>query len=198
MSKLQVYRELENEVLNCNRCDLGNCGFVDGQDPHVVGQGNLNSDIIFIAEAPGEQETIFKEPLTSAGVSGKLYEKALDYIGLKREDVFTTNVVACRPTGNRDPENWEIEKCRPFFERQIRLINPKLIVTFGRFAAQIFINNIKITKDHGRIKKSADFNVDIFPLCHPAYLQAYAPYSQREGFKRDLKSLRSIIRKNFK
>ena len=116
---------------------------------------------------------------------------------LTREDVFTSNIVACIPPGNRDPETCEINRCKPFFEKQIELINPKMIITFGRFAAQAFLNNIKITRDHGKLKKSATYNIDIFPLCHPAYLQAYAPIKQRQGFKQDLKTLRQIIKKGF-
>jgi len=197
MSRLQVYEQLRDDILSCQRCDLGSCGPVDGQDPHVVGQGSIDADIMFVAEAPGEQETIYRRPLTAEGKSGKLYERTLDFLELTRDQVFTTNVVACRPPDNRDPENWEVSRCRPLFERQLELVNPKLVVTFGRFAAQTFLNNIKITKDHGIIKRSEKYSVDVFPLCHPAYLQAYAPYKQRQGFKKDLKVLRSIIKKGF-
>lgn len=194
MNKLEIYEEFKNSVTNCNECDLG-CNPDEKEDPHVVGQGNVNADIMFIAEAPGEQETIHKRPLTPPGVSGKLYEKVLDHIGLTRDEVYTTNTVACRPPKNRDPEPWELNKCRVHLEKQIELVQPKLVVTFGRFAAQVFINNIKITKDHGKIQKSASYNVEVFPLAHPAYVKAYAPIKQREAFKKDIQVLRGIVEK---
>ena len=191
--KLKIYEELQKEVLSCEKCDLGCNGLVDGKDPHVMGQGSLDTKIMFIAEAPGEQETIYKKPLTPPGKSGKIYEKVLDYLGLKREDVYTTNVVLCRPPDNRDPEPYEVIRCKDYLERQLLLINPKIIITFGRFAAQNFINNFKITRDHGIIQKHEEYKVDIFPLYHPAYVGVYAPISKREEFKDDLKKLKKII-----
>jgi DNA polymerase len=174
------------------KCDLG-CGLVEGYDPHVTGQGNIDADIMFIAEAPGKQETIHKKPLVPPGASGKVYENILEFIGLTRQDVYTTNVVLCRPPKNRDPELYEVKKCRSYLERQIELVKPKLIVTFGRFAAQVFVNNIKITKDHGKIIKSKKFGVDVFPVYHPAYYKAYASISQRNEFKVDINKLKEIV-----
>lgn len=194
MDKLPIYNQIRDEISSCQKCDLGCNGPLDGQDPHVVGQGNLDAKIMFIAEAPGEQETIHRKPLTPPGVSGKLYEQVLDYLGLTRDQVYTTNTVACRPPGNRDPELWELNKCRDYLNRQIQLVQPKLVITFGRFAAQVFLNNVKITKDHGKLQKSASFNVDVFPLVHPAYVQAYAPLKQREAFKQDIKVLKGIVK----
>lgn len=191
--KLKIYEELQKEVLSCDKCDLGCNGLLDGKDPHVVGQGNLNADLMFIAEAPGEQETIYKRPLTPPGTSGKIYEKVLGYLNLKREDVYTTNVVLCRPPDNRDPEPYEIMKCKGYLERQISLVRPKIIITFGRFAAQNFINNFKITRDHGVIQRHEEYQVDIFPLYHPAYVGAYAPLAKRDEFKADLKKLKKML-----
>lgn len=130
----RIYSDLAQEVMKCARCDLG-CEKNEGYDPHVMGQGNPEADIMFMAEAPGLQETINSQPLTSTGTSGKMYEKVLKALGLTRDDVYTTNTVLCRPPNNRDPEPWEVRKCRGFLERQIELVSPKLVVTFGRFAA---------------------------------------------------------------
>ena len=195
MIKLPIYEELKKEILSCQKCDLCIEGKIDKLQAQVMGQGNLNADVMFIAQNPGENEVKNSQPLTSTGVSGKLYEQVLDYLGLTRDEVFTTNTVACHSPNNRDPEIWELNKCREYLQKQIDLVQPKLIVTFGRFAAQVFINKIKITQDHGKLHKSADYNVEVFPLAHPAYIKAYAPHTQREAFKKDIIKLRSIIDK---
>jgi len=198
MSKLEIYSTFNEEARVCCNCDLGKCGKLDGYDPHVVGQGNVNADLMFIAEAPGKQETIHKRPLTPPGTSGNVYENILKFIGFTRDDVYTTNVVLCRPPGNRDPELYEVKKCQPYLERQIKLVEPKLIVTFGRFAAQAFVNNFKITKDHGNIIRSEKYGINIFPVYHPAYYKAYASAKRRAEFKTDINKLKGIISKNFR
>lgn len=185
------------EAKKCTKCDLGCEKSLDGFDPHVVGQGNIDSDIIFMAEAPGLQETKFGRPLTPPGTSGKLYEKMLKALGLTREEVYTTNTVLCRPPKNRDPELWEVHKCKVHLEKQLEIVQPKLVVTFGRFAAQVLLGNFKITKEHGVLRKSEQFNVDVFPLYHPAYVAAYAPKEKKEEFKADVKILKEIL-KEFK
>ena len=195
VDKLKIYDEFKNNVKSCSKCDLGGAGLLDGFDPHVVGQGSLDADLMFIAEAPGKQETIHGVPLTPPGVSGKVYENILKFIGLTRDEVYTTNVVLCRPPGNRDPELYEVKKCRPYFESQIQLVNPKLIVTFGRFAAQAFLNNVKITKDHGKIIRSKKYDVNVFPIYHPAYYKAYASAKKRKEFKEDINKLKILVEK---
>ena len=191
--KLKIYEELAGEVLTCQKCDLG-CEKQKDVDGHVMGQGNLNATILVVAEAPGEQETIYKRPLTPPGTSGKMYEKVLAHLGLTREQVYTTNTVLCRPLDNRDPEPYEVARCRPYLDRQMALIKPKLIITFGRFAAQSFLNNFKITRDHGKIQKCEKYGVEIYPLYHPSYIAAYAPLSKRDEFKADVNKLKTIIK----
>ena len=194
VDKLKIYDEFKNEVTSCSKCDLG-IDSLEGFDPHVVGQGSLDANLMFVAEAPGKQETIHGVPLTPPGVSGKVYENILKFIGLTRSEVYTTNVALCRPPGNRDPEPYEVLKCKPYLERQIKLVNPKLIVTFGRFAAQAFLNKIKITKDHGKIMRSEKYNVDVFPVYHPAYYKAYASAEKRKEFKEDINKLKLFVEK---
>lgn len=192
--RLKIYKELEKDILECDACGLGSDGVVDGRDPHVVGQGNLDASIMFVAEAPGEQETIHKRPLTPPGKSGLKYEKVLSDLELSRDEVFTTNVVACRPENNRDPEMYEVRYCNPFFVRQLELVKPNLVVTFGRFAACAMLNlTIKITQDHGKVQWSNKFGVDVFPLYHPAYVTAYAKASHRAEFDRDVKKLKRLL-----
>jgi uracil-DNA glycosylase family 4 len=192
MDKISIYNDLVNEISACSECDLG-CSDLDGHNPHVAGQGNLDSKILFMAEAPGLQETIYRRPLTPPGTSGKIFENLLKFIELKREDVFVTNTVLCRPPKNRDPEIWEVHRCKKYFEKTLEIVQPKLIVSFGRFAATALLGNIKITKDHGKLVRSLQFDVDVFPLYHPAYIGAYAPSSKRLEFKEDVKKLKELI-----
>ena len=191
-TKLQIYDNLRTEIMKCTKCDLG-CESLDGHDPHVMGQGNLDAKILFMAEAPGMQETIFKRPLSPPGTSGKVFEKVLSALGLTRDDVYITNTALCRPPKNRDPEPWEVHKCKNYLRQQIALVRPKIVVTFGRFAAQSFINDFKITRDHGKMHKSTEFDLNIFPMYHPAYVAAYAPHDKREEFKQDVKTLKKIL-----
>lgn len=188
-----AYNELAREVANCKKCDLGCVDLLEGYDPHVMGNGGSDSGLMFIAEAPGLQETKHKCPLTPPGTSGKLYEKVLESLGVSRDEVYTTNTVLCRPPKNRDPEPWEVNKCKPYLIAQLNLVQPKLVVTFGRFAAQVMLGDFKITKEHGKIRRSELFNVDVFPLYHPAYVKVYAPEKVRKEFSNDIKKLKQIV-----
>jgi uracil-DNA glycosylase family 4 len=153
----------------------------------------LDAKIMFIAEAPGANEVLNQQPLTATGKSGAVYERVLKYLGLSRDQVYTTNTVLCRPPNNRDPEPYELAACQSLLQQQLELVKPKLIVTFGRFAASYFLGPFKMTKEHGKLKHSTKFNVDVFPLYHPAYVGCYASQQQREEFKRDLYTLRKTI-----
>lgn len=185
---------LYKEVKDCKKCDLGCEGQLDGHDVHVMGAGDPEkAEIMFVAEAPGLQETIHRRPLTPPGTSGKIYEKVLKALNLTRDDVWTTNTVLCRPEKNRDPELWEVHRCKQYLKRQLDIISPKLVVTFGRFAAQVFLGSFKITKEHGQLRRSESFGVDVFPLYHPAYIGAYAPQEKRAEFKQDVKLLKRMI-----
>lgn len=185
---------MEQEVLSCTKCDLGEPKLLDGYDPHVMGQGSVEAKIMFVAEAPGKQETISRQPLTTKGTSGSVYENILKHIGVAREDVYTTNTVLCRPPQNADPEPYQVKTCRDYLQRQVALVNPKLVVTFGKFASLAFLNKIKITQEHGKLVKSDKFDVMVYPIYHPAYYKAYASAKRREEFKRDINRLKGIVR----
>jgi len=187
------YKQICSDILGCSKCDLG-CDKLDGFNPRVAGCGNINSKIIFMAEAPGFNETQFGKPLIPPGTSGKKYEEVLRELGLTREQVYTTNSTHCRPPQNRDPLPWESLKCLEYIKREICLINPEIIVTFGRFAALTFLDSFKMTKDHGKLQVSTKFKeTSVFPLFHPAYIMAYAPHEKREQFKQDIKALKNIL-----
>lgn len=134
----------------------------------VPGEGNSQALIMFIGEAAGRNEAIQRRPFV--GVAGKLLNKELERNGYKREDVYISNVVKTRPPDNRDPLPEEIEAFRPFLDEEIEIIDPKLIVTLGRFSMGKFIPDVKISAIHGRLHK-VFFNGKtrfVLPFYHPA------------------------------
>lgn len=130
----------------------------------VFGEGNPDSEILFIGEAPGFYED--KEGRPFVGRSGKLLDKLIAEVGWKREDVYITNIVKRRPPDNRDPSPEEIAAYTPFLSKQIELINPKIISPLGRFAMNYFLPTAKISYDQGRLFWWGDRL--IIPLYHPA------------------------------
>lgn len=130
----------------------------------VFGEGNINCNILFIGEAPGEKEDETGRPFV--GRAGQLLTKSLEEIGLKREEVYITNIVKKRPPMNRDPLPEEIELYKPYLTTQIEIISPILIVTLGRFSMNYFLPDAKITKDQGKLFRVGNFF--IYPVLHPA------------------------------
>lgn len=193
MTKQEQYNQFREEALACKRCSLGE-DLIDGFDPHVIGQGSLDAKLMFVAEAPGKQEIIYKRCLTPPGKSGQIYEKMLVGLGLIREQVFTTNTLVCRPPNNRDPMPYECLECRHWLVRQLNLVRPRLVVSFGRFAGATFLSDFKITRDHGKVIQSSVFGVDVFPLYHPAYVGCYAQESKRKEFKKDVATLKQMLK----
>jgi DNA polymerase len=119
---------------------------------------------MFIGEAPGFHEDQQGRPFV--GAAGKFLEELLDSIGLVREDVFITNVIKCRPPGNRDPLPEEIEACKPYLDRQIELLQPELVVTLGRFSMARAFPKARISRIHGQPRKVG--GVIYYPMYHPA------------------------------
>jgi uracil-DNA glycosylase family 4 len=145
------------------------CPLKAGRTKLVFGSGNANADIMFVGEAPGAQED--KMGLPFVGPAGKLLEQLLGEIGLERKDVFINNTLMCRPPGNRDPLPEEIEECRPFLERRIELIEPKVICTLGNYATKLLTGSPRgITKVHGepQERELGGRTVTLYPLFHPA------------------------------
>jgi DNA polymerase len=146
-------------VHNCTRCSLHL-----ERTRAVPGEGDSHADIMLIGEGPGFHEDRQARPFV--GASGRLLEKLLADIGYKRQDVFIANVVKCRPPGNRDPHPEELDACRNYLERQIEVINPKVIVTLGRFSMARYFPGASISKIHGQPKREG--NRLIVPMFHPA------------------------------
>ena len=151
--------ELYKEIAVCQRCDLAR-----SRTHTVPGEGPENAEIMFIGEAPGFHEDRQGRPFV--GAAGKFLDELLASIGLTRDDVYICNVIKCRPPGNRDPLSDEIAACRPFLDKQIELIQPKLIVTLGRYSMARYFPNAQITRIHGRPKRIG--GRIYYPMFHPA------------------------------
>jgi len=151
--------ELCEEMIHCTRCPLHR-----SRHNAVPGEGREDAEILFIGEAPGFHEDRQGRPFV--GAAGRFLEELLASIGLRREDVYIANVLKCRPPGNRDPLASEIETCKPFLDRQIELIKPKLIVTLGRYSMVRFFPDAHISRVHGLPRRVG--NVICYPMYHPA------------------------------
>jgi uracil-DNA glycosylase family 4 len=180
-----------NEIRQCQSCPL-----YSGRTNAVPGAGRSDADIMFIGEAPGYHED--QQGLPFVGASGKYLDQLLAMIGLSRDDVFITNVVKCRPPGNRDPLPAEIDTCVPqYLKRQVEVIRPKLIATLGRFSMGLFFpSTARISKIHGQPKRA---NGRIYyPLFHPAAVLRNPNLrpEMEEDFKRMLKLIEEIEQTN--
>lgn len=134
----------------------------------VFGEGNPDAEIYFIGEAPGYFEDQQGRPFV--GQAGKLLDKLIESIGLKREDVYISNIVRFRPPENRDPTAEEIAAFQPYVDAEIEIINPKLFVTLGRFSMGKFLVDVKISRVHGQVKKVLwnGQTIIVMPMYHPA------------------------------
>jgi len=150
---------LAAEISNCTRCLLHR-----GRTNAVPGAGPADAEIMFIGEAPGFHED--QQGLPFVGAAGRFLDELLEGIDLKRDQVFITNVIKCRPPGNRDPLPEEIEACKSFLDRQIKLIGPKLVVTLGRFSMARAFPKARISRVHGQHRKIG--GVIYYPMYHPA------------------------------
>lgn len=141
---MDTFEQLKAECSNCNRC-----GLCSTRTNLVFGIGSEHSDLMFIGEGPGEKEDLQGIPFV--GPAGKLLDVQLELIGLKREDVYIANIVKCRPPLNRDPSPEERAACSEWLQRQVALVDPKVIVCLGRISATSLIDsNFRITRDHGQ------------------------------------------------
>jgi uracil-DNA glycosylase family 4 len=167
------------EVRGCTRCRLH-----ETRTQAVPGEGHPDTEVLFVGEGPGMNED--REGRPFVGRAGGLLERLLAHIGWTREDVFITNVVKCRPPGNRDPEPDEMAACAPYLQRQAEAIDPAVVVTLGRFSMATFMPGVRITAAHGttRIADPATGARDatVFAMYHPAYALRN-PAVERESFE---------------
>ncbi len=179
-------KEIENELGDCKRCKL-----CSTRTNIVFGSGNENADIVFVGEGPGKDEDLQGAPFV--GKAGRLLTQIIEKgMGLKRKDVYICNIVKCRPPENRDPEKEEIEACSPFLEKQIKAINPKVVVALGKPASSTLLGrNVFITRERGSWHSFMGYKVMI--TYHPAYLLRYYTNENRLKVWEDMKKVLSAL-----
>ena len=155
----QEMQQVADEVTGCTLCELSR-----SRNHAVPGEGNIHARIMFVGEGPGWHEDQQGRPFV--GNAGKFLNELLAKAGLERQDVFITNVVKCRPPGNRDPLPDEIAACSNYLERQMKAIDPDVVVTLGRFSMAKFFPGERISRIHGQPKKFGRRLV--VPMYHPA------------------------------
>ncbi|MGQ9502096.1 MAG: uracil-DNA glycosylase family protein [Anaerolineae bacterium] len=174
--------QLIEAIRVCSRCALHS-----GRTKAVPGEGPANAMIMFIGEGPGFHEDRQGRPFV--GSAGQFLEELLASIGLKREQVYITNVVKCRPPGNRDPLPNELQACKPYLDRQIELICPRVIVTLGRYSMARYFPDQSISRIHGQARQVG--GVLVVPMLHPA--AALHQPQWKATIEMDFKKLPAII-----
>lgn len=184
-SHSRALETLRADIGDCTRCKLHS-----HRTQLVFGSGNPNAQIMFIGEAPGEEEDLQGQPFV--GPAGQLLDRILEAMGLGRDEVYIANILKCRPPKNRNPEPDEIATCQPFLRRQVKTIHPKVICALGTFAAQTLLQtDQKISRLRGRFHDYS--GVKVMPTYHPAYLLRN-PQDKRlvwEDMKMIMKELKS-------
>ncbi len=166
MSNKNTIEEINKEIRKCKKCRL----YLNRKNP-VPGEGSINTSIMIIGEAPGYFEDIQGRPFV--GQAGKILDELLSIANLNREKVFITNIVKCRPPENRVPKDDEINSCKDYLEKQIEIINPKIIITLGNVSTQYIFNKYglefeSMSSIHGKIFDIIEYKIKIIPLYHPA------------------------------
>lgn len=182
MEKVEELSKLNNEILGDKNLPLS------GSANLVFGEGSVNAEVLFIGEAPGFHEDRLSRPFV--GQAGKLLDKLLASLNWPRESVYITNIVKRRPPQNRDPLPEEIDAYKPYLEKQIHILSPKIIATLGRFSMNYFLPDAKISRDHGVPQHFGDYL--IFPLYHPA--AALRSTSVLKELEADFRKLPEILK----
>ena len=190
-TRKELLEKVGQHIKNCKKCSL----YLSRNVP-VVGQGNPNAKLVMIGEAPGENED--RTGLPFCGQAGRTLDELFKAAGLDRKEIYLTNILKCHPPFNRDPKIGEIKICSPFLDFQLQVINPKTIVTLGRFSMNYILKKYglpseQISKAHGEVFRIKDLFKDlkIIPMYHPAAI-SYKP-SIRKDMLEDFKKLKKII-----
>ena len=156
------YLSLKERIIHCQKCALS-----QRRKNAVPGEGNLGAELMFVGEAPGHDEDIQGRPFV--GKAGQILTKIINAMQFKREDVYITNVVKCRPPDNRNPSREEIEKCQEYLLEQLEMIKPRVIVTLGKVATDFFIrSSLGMTALRGNFYEFGD--IQVMPTFHPSYI----------------------------
>jgi len=157
---MRTLQEAAHEASTCTKCRLAG-----GRTQVVYGTGNPDANLMFIGEGPGYYEDKQGEPFV--GAAGQLLNQMLEEVGVRRADVYITNVILCRPPGNRDPMPDEVETCAPWLREQIELVDPRVIVTLGNFATRFMLDKpVSISRVRGQ--RFALEGRTVIPTFHPA------------------------------
>jgi len=164
LSKLS-YDQVKSLAVKCSKCPLS-----EGRTNVVFGHGPVPCKLMLIGEGPGEQEDL--QGLPFVGRAGQLLTKILESVGIEREkDIYITNIVKCRPPGNRAPLSTETESCYPYLEAQIRLVAPKIILLAGSPSTKVVLKiNEPMSKIRGKWHKLPGTEISVMPIFHPSYL----------------------------
>jgi len=191
MSEEKDMEKITKAVEKCRKCNL----WKTRKNP-VVGTGSLDSEILFVGEAPGYNEDLKGSPFV--GKAGKILDELLESVGLNRNDIYIANILKCRPPDNRNPLKNEIESCTEYLNKQIELIQPKIILPLGNFACSyIFekfsLNYDKISNVHGKVFQLNTLmgTIKIIPLYHPA-VATYNP-NTKDTLLEDFKIIKKVL-----
>lgn len=186
-TKIEDLLLLRQEIGPCQKCSLA-----PGRKNLVFGEGSLNAKVVFVGEGPGEQEDLQGRPFV--GRSGELLNQALAQVEWKRDEVYITNIVMCRPPGNRDPLPGERESCSPFLYRKIAVIKPRVIVCLGRISAEYLLQRpIKITREHGHVFPfPKNQGIQVIPVYHPSYVLRNRTPAILQDFYQDILKAKSL------
>jgi DNA polymerase len=172
---------IADEVRVCQRCRLA-----QGRTHAVPGEGSPDTEVVFVGEGPGHNEDLQGRPFV--GAAGTFLDELIGAVGWRRQDVFITNVVKCRPPGNRDPEPDEMAACAPYLRRQLEVLDPALIVTLGRFSLGTFMPGARISQVHGTVRPvdpaTGARAARAFAMYHPA--AALRQMSLKETMRDDM------------
>jgi len=177
---------LRQEIGGCQKCPLAK-----SRNRTVPGEGDPNTQILFIGEAPGFNED--QQGIPFCGAAGKFLDELLGSIEMKRQDVFIANTLKCRPPENRDPEPEEKAACRPYLDQQIEIIGPKIIITLGKHSTETFLPGVGgITRQRAKLFRRPG-NRYFFPLYHPA--AALHNGNLRDTLIQDFKKIPDVLKK---
>ena len=182
MDRAKALKDIHGQIRQCTRCPLH-----VGRTKSVPGAGPVDALIMFIGEAPGFHED--QQGLPFVGAAGRFLSELLDQVGIDRRRVFITNVIKCRPPGNRVPLMAEVEACKDYFDRQIDVIKPRVIVTLGRHSMARAFPDERVSVVHGQPRKVGDQTY--FPMYHPA--AALHQPSLRRVLEADFERLKDLL-----
>lgn len=182
MDREKALKAIHTQVRTCKRCPLH-----IGRTQAVPGDGPVDALVMFIGEAPGFHED--QQGIPFVGAAGRFLNELLEGVGIDRKQVYITNVIKCRPPGNRDPNPDEVEACKPYLDQQIEIIAPEVVVTLGRHSMARAFPDEKISLVHGQARRVGD--QVYFPMYHPA--AALHQPSLRSVVEADFQLLRELL-----